>query len=216
MLILATSITVARAQSSNTTIQYNNTAQTALVLEVPNNTDDAEGTILQKLKQVGYDPETQGHLFWKKNKIDGFYVFNAVSLSALSTQKLDMYFKVVQKNDEEKNYSTIYLLVSKGNGTFVSPGNDATLWDSSRLFLNSFVEKTTAFSLEQDIIVQENVIKESRKKLTSLQSDEKDLADKVKKYQDELLTNQTNQKNQQQDILNQTKLLEDLKLKRKG
>lgn len=215
MLILATGITAARAQSSNTTIQYNNTTQSALVLELPNNTDDAEGTIVQKLKQVGYDPETQGHLFWKKNKIDGFYVFNGVSLSALSTQKLDMYFKVVRKSNEEKNHSTLYLLVSKGNGSFVSPDNDATLWDSSKIFLNSFVENTTAFSLEQDITTQENAVKDSQKKLTSLQKDEKDLADKIKKYQDEFTSNQTNQKNQQLDIENQSKLLADLKLKRK-
>lgn len=216
MFILATGITAARAQSSNTTIQYNNTMQPALVLELPNNSDDAEGTILLKLKQVGYDPETQGHLFWKKNKIDDFYVFNGVLLSALSTQKLDMYFKVIQKSKEEKNSSTLYLLISKGNGSFVSPDSDPVLWDSSRLFLNSFIEKTTAYSLEQDIAKQENIIKESQTKLTSLQKDEKDLTDKIKKYQDDLLSNQNNQQNQQVDIVNQLKLLEDLKLKRKG
>jgi len=216
MLILATGITAARAQSSNTTIQYNNTTQSALVLELPNNTDDAEGAILLKLKQTGYNPETQGHLFWKKNKIDGFYVFNGISLSALSPQKLDMYFKVVQKSNEEKNHSTLYMLVSKGNGSFVSPDNDPALWDSSKLFLNSFVDKTTAYSLEQDITTQENIVKDSKDKLTSLQKEEKDLSDKIKKYQDNLLSNQDNQKNQQQDITNQLKLLEDLKLKRKG
>lgn len=216
MLILATGITAARAQSSNTTIPYNNTTQSALVLELPNNTAEAEGTILQKLKQTGYDPETKGQLFWKKNKIDGFYVFNGVSLSALSNQKLDMYFKVVQKSNEEKDHSTLYLLVSKGNGAFVSPDNDSILWDSSKLFLNSFVEKTTAYSLEEHITTQENLVKDSQAKLVSLQKDEKDLADKIKKYQDELLSNQANQKNEQQNIANQSKLLDDLKLRRKG
>jgi hypothetical protein len=127
-----------------------------------------------------------------------------------------MYFKVVQKNNEEKNYSTLYMLVSKGNGSFVSPDNDPALWDSSKLFLNSFVDKTTAYSLEQDITTQENVVKDSQEKLTSLQKDEKELGDKIKKYQDDLLSNQSNQKNQQQDIANQLKLLDDLKLRRKG
>lgn len=213
--MLAIGITAGRAQSSSTTIGYNNNMQPALVLELPNNTDDAEGTILQKLKETGYNPETQGHLFWKKNKIDGFYVFNNVSLSALSTLKLDMYFKVVQKNNEEKNNSTVYMLISKGNENFVSPDNDPTLWDSAQMFLNSFVEKTTAYSLEQDILQQQAAVTDAQNKLSALQKDEKDLTDKIKKYQDDLLNNQNNQKNQQADIANQIKLLEDLKTKRK-
>ena len=117
MIVLVTGIIAARAQSSSTTIQYNTTMQPALVLELPNTTKDVEGTILEKLKQTGYNPETQGHLFWKENKIDGFYVFNNVVLPSLSDQKLDMYFKVVQKNKEEKDNSTLYLLVSTGTKT---------------------------------------------------------------------------------------------------
>jgi len=209
IIVLATSIITARAQSSSTTIQYNEKMQPALVLELPNTTDEAEGTIIQKLKETGYNAETQGHLFWKKNKIDGFYVFNNVVLPSVSNQKLDMYFKVVQKNQEEKNNSTVYLLVSSGNENFVSPDGDTTLWNSSQIFLNSFVDKTTAYSLEQHIKDQENKIKESQDKLGNLQKNEKDLADKIAR-------NQEDQKNQQLDIENQNKLLADLKLKRKG
>jgi hypothetical protein len=120
-----------------------------------------------------------------------------------------MYFKVVQKNQEEKNNSTVYLLVSSGNENFVSPNGDTTLWNSSQIFLNSFVDKTTAYSLEQHIKDQENKVKESQDKLGNLQKDEKDLADKIAR-------NQEDQKNQQLDIENQNKLLADLKLKRKG
>ena len=215
LLILVTGIMTARAQSSSTTIQFDHQTQPALVLELPNTTDEAEGTILLKLKQRGYDPETQGHLFWKKNKIDGFYVFNGVTLSSVSPLQLDVYFKVVQKNNEEKNKSTLYMLVSKGNNNFISLSADTTLWNASQFFLNSFVEKTTAYSLEQDISAQENTVKDSRDKLVTLQKDEKDLADKIKKYQDEMSVNQNNQANQLQDIENQTRLLADLKSKRK-
>jgi hypothetical protein len=208
MIVLATGIIAARAQSSYTTIQYNDKMRPALVLELPNNARDAEGTILQKLKEAGYNHETQGHLFWKKNKIDGFYAFNSVVLPSLSNQKMDIYFKVVQKNKEEKNSSTLYLLVSSGNQDFASPDGDTTLWNSSKMFLNSFVEKTTAYSLEQNIKHQENTVKEFRNKLTELQDQEKDLAEKIRQ-------NQEDQKNQQLNIEGHNKILEDLKLKRK-
>jgi len=216
IIVLATSIITARAQSSVTTIEYNKTMQPALVLELPNTTNDVEGTIIGKLKQIGYNPETHGHLFWKTNTVDGFYVFNNVVLPSLSTQKLDMYFKVLQKNKEEKDNTTLYMLVSKGNGNFASPQMDTTLWNSSQVFLNSFGEKTTAYSLEETIKAQENTVNESHKKLVTLQGDEKDLAEKIKKYQSDLSNNLNNQKDQQLDIENQQKLLEILILKRKG
>ena len=216
IIVLATSIITARAQSSVTTIEYNKTMQPALVLELPNTTNDVEGTIIGKLKQIGYNPETHGHLFWKTNTVDGFYVFNNVVLPSLSTQKLDMYFKVLQKNKEEKDNTTLYMLVSKGNGNFASPQVDTTLWNSSQVFLNTFVEKTTAYNLEETIKAQENTLNESQKKLVTLQGDEKDLAEKIKKYQSDLTNNLNNQKDQQLDIENQQKLLEILILKRKG
>jgi len=209
MFILVTGIIAARAQSSSTTIQYNNDMKPALVLELPNTTKDVEGTILEKLKETGYNPETTGHLFWKNNKQDGFYIFNNVMLPSLSNQKLDMYFKVVQKNKQEKDNSTLYLLVSNGNENFVSPETDSTLWNSAVAFLNSFVDKTTAYNLEQSITNQENTVKEAQKKLADLQKDEKELAAKIAK-------NQSSQKDQQVNIDNQVKQLEDLKLKRKG
>ena len=93
----------ASSQASFTTITINKNLQPGLVLQLPNNTDVAEGTILQKLKETGYSPETKGKLFWKKNKLDGFYVFNGVELSALNKQKLDMYFKVEQKSKSQKD-----------------------------------------------------------------------------------------------------------------
>jgi len=119
-----------------------------------------------------------------------------------------MYFKVVQKNKHEKDNSTLYLLVSTGNENFASPEGDTTLWNSAEAFLNSFVDKTTAYNLEESITNQENVVKNAQNKLATLQKDEKDLADKIAK-------NQSSQKDQQLDIDNQVKQLVDLKLRRK-
>ena len=56
----------ALAQATYTPITINKNLQPGLVLHLPNNTDVAEGTILQKLKETGYSPETKGQLFWKK------------------------------------------------------------------------------------------------------------------------------------------------------
>ena len=214
-IVLVISAITARAQSSYTTIQYNNKMQPALVLELPYNTDDVEGTIIEKLKQNGYDPESQGHLFWRKNKPDGFYTFNKVNIPSLSSQKLDLLFKVIQKNAEEKSHSTLYFLVSNGNDNFVSPESDSSLWNSSMLFINSFLERAIVYSLEQNILKQEISLKTSQKKLNSLQKDKKDLDQKTKTQKDNIDNNSTSQKKQEQDIENKTKELDSLKAKRK-
>ncbi len=208
VILLVTGMITARAQSSYTTIQFKDNMKSALALELPYTTDEVEGTILEKLKQSGFKPDTRGSFFWKRNKTDGFYVFNEVMLPSAGTQKLDLYFKVVQKNNEEKNNSILYLMASNGNENFLSPDGDTILWNSTMAFLNSFKDKTTAFSLEQSIINQESGIKDSQEKLASLQKEGKDLDEKLRKNQDE-------QKNRQLELDNQIKMLENLKLKRK-
>ena len=168
---------------------------------------DSNGAAIAGAKVTAKQDAT-GRQFTTVTTGDGFYAFNSVVLPSLSSQKMDMYFKVVQKNKEEKNSSTLYLLVSSGNENFASPDGDTTLWNSSKMFLNSFVEKTTAYSLEQNIKHQENTVKEFQNKLTELQNQEKDLGDKIRQ-------NQEDQKTQQLNIENHNKILEDLKLKRK-
>ena len=70
----------------------------------------------------------------------------------------------------------MYLLVSTGNENFASPLDDTILWNSAMIFLNSFVDKTTVYNLEQSITNQESMVNIAQNKLSSLQKDEKDLA----------------------------------------
>ncbi|MET0465755.1 MAG: hypothetical protein ABW007_21515, partial [Chitinophagaceae bacterium] len=160
-------------------------------------------------------PETTGSLFWKNNKKDGFYIFNNVSLPSLGSQKVDMYFKVVPKNKEEINNSTVYLLMTTGNENFISPQNDPTLWASAETFLQGFPASTTAYSLEQDIKKQEDQVSDSRKKIASLQSDGRGIEDKIKSLQADLVKNKNEQADQQMTFELQQKSLEMLKTKRK-
>ena len=59
IVFLFAGLMTASSQATHTTITINKKIQPGLVLELPNNTDVAEGTILQKLKETGYSPETK-------------------------------------------------------------------------------------------------------------------------------------------------------------
>ncbi|MEP7110220.1 MAG: hypothetical protein ABI760_19650 [Ferruginibacter sp.] len=213
IVLLFAGLLSASAQASFTTISIDKKLQPGLVLDLPNNTDIAEGTILEKLKETGYSPETKGSLFWKKNKLDGFYVFNGIVLPALNNQKLDMYFKVERKSKKQKDQSIIYLLVSKGYDNFISPDVDSVTFMAATNFLNGFVATTASFSLNLDIEEQEKVVKNAEKKLSNLQDDEKDLVKKIEEYQADLVNKKNDQAMQEKEIANQKLKLEELKAK---
>ena len=202
----------ASSQAAFTTITINKNLQPGLLLQLPNNTDVAEGTILQKLKETGYSPETKGKLFWKKNKLDGFYVFNGVELAALNKQKLDMYFKVEPKS-KQKDQSIIYLLVSKGYDNFISPQSDTATFAAATAFLNGFVSGTASYRLNMDIEEQEKVVKSAEKKLANLQDDDKSLVKKIEELQADLRNKKTDQVMQEKEIENQKIKLQELKAK---
>ncbi len=210
---LLAGIMPAFSQATFTTITIDKKIQPGLVLHLPDNKDVAEGTILQKLKETGYSPETKGKLFWKKNKLDGFYVFNGITLPALNNQKLDMYFKVDPESKSQKDKSIIYLLVSKGYDNFISPEVDSATFIAATDFLNGFVATTAGYRLNLDIQEQEKIVKGAEKKLVDLQDDEKSFIKKIEDLQADLRNKKNDQVMQEKEISNQKVKLEELKAK---
>jgi hypothetical protein len=213
VLFLFAGIMSAFSQATFSTITINKQLQPGLVLQLPNTTGVAEGTILQKLKETGYSPETKGSLFWKKNKRDGFYVFNGVTLPELNNEKVDLYFKVDPKSKSNKGESTIYMLVSKGYDNYISPEVDTAAFGAATTFLNGFVARTTSFRLNLDIEEQEKVVAGAEKKLANLQDDEKDLMKKIEGLQADLRNKKQDQSMQEKEITTQKLKLEELKAK---
>jgi hypothetical protein len=200
------------AQAEFSVITINKKLQPGWSLLLPNSTDIAEGTLLQKLKETGYKPETTGSLFWKKNKQDGFYVFNGVQLPALNNQQLDLYFRL-EKNKKKKGNSIMYMLVSKGYDNFVSQESDSVTFQAATTFLNGFIARNISYSLQQEIEAQEKVVLNAEKKMANLQDDEKSLQRKAEQIQAEISDNKSNMELQSKEIINQKTALQSLKAK---
>lgn len=199
----------AKAQSSITTASYNKTSQPALMLELPYNEDLCGDFIVANLKKTGYDIETKGKLFWKQNKLNGYYTYKDVRLQGLD-YTVDLYFKVDQKSRKSKNESVIYMLMGKGEDYFIS-SSDETAYFAGKKFMNEFIDQAAAFKLDLDIKAQEDAVKDMEKKLDKLKDNEKDTIKKIDQLQKDLKKNQEDQKNQEQTIENGKKKLKDLK-----
>jgi hypothetical protein len=213
-LISFLSLHSAFAQSSATTVKYNKTTKPALMLLLPYTEEITEGAIVQKLKEIGYNPETKGALFWKKNTIDGYYVFKSVSLRDLSNQVVDLYFKVDQKSRKEKNQSYIYMMVSKGDEQFISSETEPLIYSASSNFLNRFVEQGAAYKMDVDIQNQDEKVKAAQKKYNKLHDDEISLMKKIKDLEEDLRVNRQQQENQVKLIEVEKKKLEELRAKK--
>lgn len=205
-IVMAVSFAPA-AQSVSTTINYDKKQKPGLMLYLPFNPDVAEGTILAKLKETGYEPETSGSLFWKQDKIDGFYQYKGVNLKG---QVVDLYFKIDRRGSKKDEQSVIYLLTSKGGENFVSQGSDADAFDAAKKFLNGFVAATSEFQFNLQLKEQEQTVVKAEKKLTDLQQEQKDLEEKIAKLQKELQQNRDAQEHQQKVIEAEKKRLEDM------
>jgi hypothetical protein len=209
LLFITSSVTVF-SQSIFTSVSYNKRDQSALLLELPYVTDVSEDFIVTHLKRAGYEPETKNGLFGKNSKINGFYTFKGVSLDGIK-QPVDLYFKVEKRGTKQTEQSFIYMLVSKGNESFISSGSDKETVNAARQFLNEFVEKSAAYKLDLDIEEQQYVIKDEQERMDKMKLEEKALNKKLELLQAELKKNHEDQDNQQKTIEVEQKKLAALK-----
>src|SRR5438309_9682334 len=102
LFILLFTVGVASAQSYTSTITFNKVSQQGLVLQLPYDENIAQHFIVDNLKKTGYDADTKGKLFWKQNKINGFFVFEGVMLKGAAVP-VDLYFKVETRSKNAKD-----------------------------------------------------------------------------------------------------------------
>lgn len=212
LLLAAVTAHFAMAQAYTSTASYNKAVKPALALQLPYSEKMDEKFILDNLKKTGYDVETKGILFWKQNKKNGFYFFKDVMLNGMSTP-LDLYFNVQQDSRKNKEQSTIYLLLSKGDENFLSPADDSIAYAAAKNFLNSFVGATATYKLDIDIAGQEKAVHDAENKLQKLQSDEQDMNRKIEELQKSIRANKSNQEDQKRKIESEKQKLAALKSK---
>lgn len=215
ILVLFASVlfcTISFSQASYTSVSYNKTNQPGLMLDLPYSESVVEDFIVDNLKKIGYDSETKGKLFWKQNKLNGYYIFKDVRLEAAS-EPVDLYFKVDQKSRKSKDQSIIYMLLARGE-TFISSTSDEQSYNAAKNFLNGFVDKSAVYKLDLDIKSQEDAVKDAEKKLDKLRDNEKDMSKKIEQLEKDLKKNREDQENQQKKIEDERQKLVDLRAKK--
>ena len=210
-LLLLFIYATASAQSVSTSIKFDKANKQGLMLYLPYSQEVAEGTILTKLKEIGFEPESSGSLFWKQNKVNGFYAFKGVALKGDNPQIVDMYFKVDRRGTKKDNQSVMYLLTSKGGENFITDMTDAPTYAAAQKFLNGFTTETATYKHTLDVQTQGETVKKAEKKLSDLVEAERDLNTKIAKLQEELRKNKEAQVSQQATIEAERRKLDEMR-----
>jgi rubrerythrin len=210
-ILLLFACTTTFAQSVSTSVKFDKANKQGLMLYLPYSQEVAEGTILTKLKEIGFEPESSGSLFWKQNKVNGFYAFKGVALKGENPQLVDLYFKVDRRGSKKDNQSVMYLLTSKGGENFITDMTDATTFTAAQKFLNGFTNETATYKHTLDVKAQEETVKKAEKKLTDLQKDEREMAEKIAKLQEDLRKNKESQISQQSTIEAERRKLDEMR-----
>ena len=193
------------AQAHYVFIDFKDGQKPGIQNDVPYTDKVVTGAIKSKLEKLGY----------KGKEAKGYDVYRGVNLPELGLGTYDLYFKVDRKSKKEKDISTVTMLISKGNEIYVTETDDAQTIENAKTFLNNLFVTAAAYSLDKEIIAQQETVNKSEKKYKSLVSDADDLQKRKRKLEQQIEENIKDQKNQQAEVEKQRQILESLKTRKK-
>lgn len=197
-VLLLSSIVATAQNAQETTIKFKKLGQPGATASYSMPEKVVTNALLQKFATAGIT---------KKSKESGFTSFKGVVWSDVSSDKLDVYFKV----DERKSVSTIYVLISKGYDNFISTASDSPTMAKLITFLNSFVNDANQYLLQQNIAAQTVVIQKANSYYESAQNEAKSLISEKEKIEKKIDQNKAEQEKRKAALDAEAAKLETLK-----
>jgi hypothetical protein len=199
------------SQAYEGNVEYNKKKQQAIQIDYSYSQEAVENAIVQKIEKMGYKAKAEKGMF---NKDKGFIVFKNAFVTDISDNSMDYIIKVDRKSRKEKDETTLYLIMNKGDVNALTE-MDAMAVGKAKSFLNNLLPEIEEADLELQIKAQDETVGKAEKKYKNLQDDQQSLEKKIKGLQADLEKNIKDQENQQKEIENQKTALELLRGKRK-
>jgi hypothetical protein len=194
------------SQSRYSFVQFNKKDVPAISAEIGFKEETTADAIFNNLEKRGYKS--------KKAK-DDFRLFSGVSMKELGEGVYDIYIQVVRKSRQEKEVSTVTMLISKGYENFATDESDSALIANAKVYILSLRNIAAEYDLELQIKDQEDVVKKTDKKFVNLTDDGISLQKKKKKLEDDITQNTNEVANQKSECEKQKQILDTLKSKKK-
>jgi hypothetical protein len=203
LAVLLFSLT-AYSQAYEGNVEYNKKKQQAIQIDYSYSQEAVENAIVQKIEKMGYKAKAEKGMF---NKDKGFIVFKNAFVTDISDNSMDYIIKVDRKSRKEKDETTLYLIMNKGDVNALTE-MDAMGVGKAKSFLNNLLPEIEEADLELQIKTQDESVVKSEKKFKDMQDERASLEKKLKKLDEDII-------NQEKQIESGRAALEGLKGKRK-
>jgi hypothetical protein len=197
---LCTGMTAQAQNAHEASVKFNKTNQNAVVADYSQPAEVVEAALKDRLEKEGLG---------KLKTAKGFLACNGVQWSTVSSDKIDVYFKV----EGGKDKSSIQVLVSKGYDNFISSGSDSKTIDNVKGFLNSFMKHASAYQLSLNIKEQEEVTRKAEKAYAGTLESSKELLAQKEKLEKKIIENNNEQLLKQTALNAERQKLAELKTK---
>ena len=211
LLFLLGTIVSVQAQVQTGRIEFQKVDRQAIVAFTQYPSTVVEQAINSKMEILGNKGKENRSLI-NLNK-SNFFIYRSALLPKFE-KPVDLYFKTEDRGKKDVDESVIYMLIGKGPDDFANSDKDPELIEQGKEFLKSILPHIAAYSLELDIVNQQELIQKIQGKIERLIADSVDLDKKLKNIQ---LKQQENSKDKLQQVQEQQRqrgLLEALKGKR--
>lgn len=143
--------------------EFNKTQVDAFIVNVPNfPVNIVEDAIYQKyviLENMRIDKQS------------GYRAFLSQQIARISTQNIDLFFKVQEVGKKKERQTQIVCLVSTGNANFISSAIDATVAANVKNELTTLVKYVGEYEASQRVLSNTNALNKLQKEVKSLNLD---------------------------------------------
>ena len=196
--VLLLSGRVAAQNAHEGAVKFMKDQQNAVMADFDLDKDVVKDALRERLEKEGLG---------KSHSDKGFINYKAATWTAVSPDKVDVYFRV----DGKDNKSTVTMLVSKGYDNFITSAKDPEVVQRVEAFLNSFLNDAHAYQLRQNIAAQEEVVRHMQKDYDGSVSDGGDLAKSKEKIEKQMAENKADQEKRQTALSTEKAKLDDMK-----
>jgi hypothetical protein len=195
--ILSASVT-GYGQAYEGSVQFRDNRQPAAVIELPYPASFVNEAMSDHLSKKGKS---------QSSDIKGFTTFRNTQPIQSDSINADLYFKTERKSRKEKNITMVSLLIMPSEAQAGTGNTHYMNMDHAKLYLNELATAVTAYSLEQSIKDQNDLVAKAEAKYKSLVNDGDDLEKKREAIEKKIQDNKHDQQQQLKEIENEKQKL---------
>ena len=203
MILIYTS---GKAQATIGKATYQKTSVDAVIDNFPY----SDNTVADGIKEAMAKKGIKG-----KNSKD-YTIYDVSNATELGTESYKIYIMADRKSKNEKDASTVTMLVSKGFDIFVTPATDPTVLENAKAYLNNLKTYVDGYAFNLQVAAQEDVVKKNDKLVNKLTSDIEDMQKKKSKLESDIEKATKDAEAQKAALQKEQQILETLKNTRKS